>query len=222
MYQKTTAKQRFLAIAVLAAVLALLAGWYFTLRKGVYAGDKFYYKTSDTRYAYSPARTIELTSDTEFTILSGSDRQTVSFHVDKDRMTFSFPDGESLTGTWNGDDLMGPEGVPLGWDEIDVFINDEPDRLSNPAWALALSHIYFGKTETISDWFIPFLGILIYIIGIATILRPDDVHFFLRRWQYTTPELSDSGRTLERISGAAIAVLGLAVMSGLLPWLWSL
>ncbi|HCT89954.1 MAG TPA: hypothetical protein DF613_01020 [Lachnospiraceae bacterium] len=222
MYPKPAEKQRFLAIAVLAAVLALLAGWYFTLRKGVYVGDKFYYKTSDTRYAHSPTRTIELTSDAEFTILSGSDRQTVSFRADGSRITFTFPDGESLAGTWNGDDLMGPKGLPLGWDEINILINGEPDRLSNPAWGLALGRIYFGKTETISDWFVPFLGILIYIIGIATILKPDEVHFFLRRWQYTTPELSDSGRTLERISGAAIAVLGLAVMSGLLLWFLSL
>lgn len=132
----------------------------------------FYYKTSDTRYAYSPTRTIELTSDTEFTILSGSDRQTVSFHADGSRITFTFPDGESLAGTWNGDDLMGPKGFPLGWDEINILVNGEPDRLSNPAWGLALGRIYFGKTETISDWFVPFLGILIYIIGIVTIPFP--------------------------------------------------
>lgn len=41
-------RKRFLIGAAVLAVIFLLAGWYFTLRKGVYLGDDFYYKVSET------------------------------------------------------------------------------------------------------------------------------------------------------------------------------
>ena len=46
---ENTKKKLLLMGAVLIAVVSLLAGWYFTLRLGVYVGDEFYYKVSDRK-----------------------------------------------------------------------------------------------------------------------------------------------------------------------------
>ena len=55
-----------------------------------------------------------------------------------------------------------------------------------------------------------------YVLGIVTILNPDGVHFFLSRWKYNNPELSEPGRLLEQIGGGFIVVIGIGIMTGAL------
>lgn len=202
--------------AVLVAAVSLLSGGYFTLRKGVYAGDEFYYRISDSRYEKNKTNYIERISGNEFKIVSGADEKYVSVRLSDgtDSVTFNFSDGFSVTGFWNGQDFTDSDGLPVGWDEIQVSIGDAPVRLSNTAYCQTLSRIQYGEEETISAWYIQAFGVLIYVLGILSVLYPDTAHFFLSRWRYKDPELSEAGRFLEQAGGLTVSALGAGIMSG--------
>lgn len=214
--KKNRKKQIFLAAAALTAVIALLAGGYLTLRKGVYLGDSFYYRMGKTRYARNKTNYIELISDQEFKIVSRRGEKTVSLHSDQDTLEFTFSDGTSLSGLWNGVFFTDSDGFPYEYKEIQITTDDKPAKISNEAYCQVLCEIYFGKYETISAWYIQILGILFYIWGIVSIIYPDQVYFFLRKWQYKNPELSDAGRLLEQAGGAFLCLFGVGIMSGII------
>lgn len=79
-------------IIVLIAAVAFGYGTYTTLRSGVYVGDDFFYKKSDSRYEKNISNYIEQTSDHEFTIVSHDKKQEVSYEIEKEQITFYFPD----------------------------------------------------------------------------------------------------------------------------------
>ena len=86
--------------------------------------------------------------------------------------------------------------------------------------SLLKSNLNFLK-KCLDKWvhfrpYIAFLGVLVYVLGIVTILNPDGVHFFLSRWKYNNPELSEPGRLLEQIGGGFIVVIGIGIMTGAL------
>ncbi|MCH5273453.1 MAG: hypothetical protein J1E35_07245 [Lachnospiraceae bacterium] len=213
-------KRKILLIcAALAAIVSLLAGWYFTLRKGVYIDDDFFYKVNKTKYKHNNSNYIERISDNDFKIVSDTGERTVSLRTDADSLVFVFSDGTSLTGYRNGRDLTDAEGFPFGWKETQLSGNNTSTQADNAAYCLSLYKIYLGEYESISVWPLQALGLIIYISGIAAVLYPDKAHFFLRRWRYQNPELSDAGRRTEQRCGIAISVVGILVMSGVLPML---
>ena len=138
---------------VLVAIVCLGIGWYFTLRSGVYVGDYFYYKVSETRYQRNRSNYLEFVSGDEVRI--GLDEGEMSVSIEEngdDSFAFAFSDGRSVRGNWNGEDLVDSDGV----------------------------------------------------------------HFFLSRWKYNNPELSEPGRLLEQIGGGFIVVIGIGIMTGAL------
>lgn len=216
-YMEEKKKRQMLIIgAALAAVISLIAGWYFTLRKGVYVGERFYYKISGTKYAQNKSNYIELISGDHFKIVSDSGEKAVSFQLDAGLLVFDFSDGASLQGYWNGEYLVDAEGFPIGWENIEVLINEEPAKISNADYCQVLCRIYYDKNETISEWYLQVLGILVYIVGILLILYPNKAHFFLGKWRYNNPELSEAGRAMEQIEGGILVILGIGMMSGIL------
>lgn len=148
--------------------------------------------------------------------MSDAGEKTVLLHSNEDSLVFEFSDGTLLAGVWNGEYLTDSDGIPLGWDEIHISVNDEPIEISNTTYCQSLCRIYFGEEETISVWYVQAFGILIYIFGIVSVLQPDEVHFFLSRWRYNNPELSEAGRLLEQISGVIFSILGIVTMSGIM------
>lgn len=74
---------------------------------------------------------------------------------------------------------------------------------------------YFDEGETRGIWYLQVLGIILYILGIITVLYPNEVHFFLTSWKYDYPELSESGLLMQRIGGIIDCLVGIAFMSGL-------
>ncbi|MDO4340203.1 MAG: hypothetical protein Q4C91_19295 [Eubacteriales bacterium] len=203
---------------VLIAVVSLAVGGYFTLRKGIYAGESFFYRISDARYEQNKSNYIERTTGSGFKIVADGEEKTVSVYENANLLVFSFSDGTSLEGSWDGEYLTDSQGFPVGWDEIQFSVNGEPIEagISNAAYCQALCKIYFGKEETISVWYFSVIGILVYILGVVSILHPDEAHFFLSRWKYHNPELSETGRLMEQIGGVALCVLGVSIMSGIL------
>lgn len=214
--EESRKKQILLIAAAVAAIISLLAGWYFTLRKGVYVGEKFFYKISTTRYEQNDSNYIEQVSDSGFEIVSDTGKKTVSVKVERNSLIFAFSDGTSLTGVWDGVYLTDSEGLPVGWDMVQISVNEKPIEVSNATYCQALCRIYYGKEETISKWYIQVVGILIYLLGIVSVLYPDEVHFFLIKWKYNNPELSETGRLLEQIGGVMISVMGIGITSGVL------
>lgn len=214
------AKKRkiFLCAAVLVAIVSLLTGWYFTLRKGVYCGDNFYYKVAEATYRHSDADYVTFTDDHNFRLLSEGMELTGSIQAENQNVEITFSDGTGISGEWNGIFLDDGEAHDLIRIEVGGQSGSKTDDTAY-ACASVLCSIYFGKEERISRWFVPVLGILIYILGIVDLFYPQEVHFFFSRWMYHNPELSDEGIFVERISGIVICVMGVCVMSGVLFFL---
>ncbi|MCM1026608.1 MAG: hypothetical protein NC432_09235 [Roseburia sp.] len=218
-------KRRILKIgAVLIAVISLLTGGYFTLRKGVYLNNEFFRRVSSTRYEHNRSSYIELTSQGEFRIVTETGEKAGTLRFDDGALCFTFSNGTSLTGVWNGEHLTAPNGMPLDWGAITISVNNriensivmnnEPVGLSDAASCQALARIYFGAHDSISAWPVPILGLLIYLYGVLGFLYPDKMHFLFRRWIYDNAELSEGGRLLEKAGAALTVILGVLMMTG--------
>lgn len=204
-----------LVFLVIAAILAVAIGGYFTLRKGVYVGDDFYYKVSANKFVHNTSNYVERTKNNTFLLVADGKKQSVSYTMKGDQVTFSFAD-DTISGTWTGDQLFAADGSPVGLDEIQITTGNEKPVISNATYSNALGHILYGNLESISFWGFTVLGILIYVLGIVQIYCPDKVYFFLRRWQFQNPELSDMGKAVVVIGGVILCIIGIGVMSGLI------
>lgn len=204
-----------LVFLVIAAILAVAIGGYFTLRKGVYIGDDFYYKVSADKFVHNTSNYVERTKDNTFLLVTDGKKKTVSYTMKGDQVTFSFVD-DTISGTWTGDQLFAADGSPVGWDEMQIFASDDKRTVSDVAYSNVLGRILYGNLESISFWGFTVLGILIYVLGIVQIYCPDKMYFFLRRWQFQNPELSDTGRIVVVIGGVILCIVGIGVMSGLI------
>ena len=171
-----------LAFLIIIAIFAVVIGGYFTLRKGIYIGDDFYYKVSADKFVHNTSNYVERTKDDTF--------------------------------------LLVADGSPVGWDEMQIIAGNEKPAISDETYSNALGHVLYGNLESISFWGFTVLGVLIYVLGIVQIYDPDKVYFFLRRWQFQNPELSDEGRTVTIIGGVIICIIGIGVMSGLILYLF--
>ncbi|MCI9490952.1 MAG: hypothetical protein HFG97_13340 [Dorea sp.] len=212
-------KRIFFITVVFVAAVSLFSGWYFTLRKGIYIADTFYYKINQEKYAHSRSDYIEVLSKHSYKIVSKSGERTVSLTSKENVLSFSFSDGTSVTGLWNGEFLTDSDGLPLEYENIQITVNNAPVPVSDTAYCQALCRIHFGDYETVSAWHIQIFGILIYIWGLVSILYPDNVYFFLQRWRFRDPELSETGRLLEQAGGAVLTIMGIAIMSGIMQML---
>lgn len=206
-------KKILLWAAVAVALFSLLTGWYFTLRKGVYAGGDFYYKVDGATYRHNAFNYITFTSDHAFRIVTDGGELTGEMQTDQDEVEFSFSDGTHVSGQWNG--MFFDSGSVSDFIRIEVGQTDNgPAKPTGRAFTDALYRIYSGQLETISQAGVSFFGLLIYILGIVNILYPEEIHFLFNRWRYRSPELSDEGILVESIGGAVICVMGVIMMSG--------
>lgn len=203
--------------AAAVAVISLFIGGYFTLRKGVYVGNDFYYRVSGTRFAADKTAYVEILSEKSYRIVSPFGEKVVTLETDGDLLTFTFPDGEAFTGIWDGEYITDPDGFPLVWKnlEIQIVINDEPVQISNVAYCQALCRIYYGEYESLARWYYLAFGLLPYILGLLTIRYPNEAYFFLVKWRYRDPELSDAGKFAEQIGGGVLMIVGVAFMLGM-------
>lgn len=55
-----------LAFLIIIAIFAVVIGGYFTLRKGIYIGDDFYYKVSADKFVHNTSNYVERTKDDTF------------------------------------------------------------------------------------------------------------------------------------------------------------
>lgn len=58
-------------------------------------------------------------------------------------------------------------------------------------------------------------GMVMYLVGVLVFLFPNESYFFLRRWAYQQPELSDEGIIAEKIGGVAGMLGGIMLITGI-------
>ena len=56
------------------------------------------------------------------------------------------------------------------------------------------------------------MGALLYALGAAALLWPEQTFFFANRWRYNVPELSEEGAAAQRLGGAAMMAVSAFVM----------
>lgn len=205
-------------IIVLIAAVAFGYGAYATLRSGVYVGEDFFYKKSGSRYEKNLSNYIEQTSDHEFTIVSSDKKQEVSYEIEKEQITFYFPD-QTISGTWDpAQGELYDGGVPVLQNGNFEFSADGvlvAHSTTQERYSYVLCRIIYDNPQTISKWYLNILGLILYILGIICVMYPEECFFFLQKWQYNNGELSAMGRLWQQIGGGILAVFGLFVMSGM-------
>ena len=205
-------------IIVLIAAVAFGYGAYATMRPGVYVGDDFLYEKSASRYEKDASNYIEQTSDHEFTIVSHDKKQEVSYEIEKEQITFYFPD-QTISGNWDTEQKeLYNNGVPVlqngNFEFSEDGVNIAPD-MGQERCSYALCRIIYNDQETISKWYMNILGLILYILGIICVMYPEECYFFLKRWQFKNGELSTLGRLWQQIGGGIIAGMGIFIMSGM-------
>ena len=205
-------------VIVLIAAVAFGYGAYTTLRPGVYVGDDFLYEKSASRYEKDASNYIEQTSDHEFTIVSHDKKQEVSYEIEKEQITFYFPD-QTISGSWDTEQKeLYDNGVPVlqngNFEFSEDGVNITPD-MGQERCSYALCRIIYNDQETISKWYMNILGLILYILGIICVMYPEECYFFLKRWQFKNGELSTLGRLWQQIGGGIIAGMGIFIMSGM-------
>lgn len=205
-------------IIVLIAAVAFGYGAYATMRPGVYVGDDFLYEKSASRYEKDASNYIEQTSDHEFTIVSHDKKQEVSYEIEKEQITFYFPD-QTISGNWDTEQKeLYNNGVPVlqngNFEFSEDGVNIAPD-MGQERCSYALCRIIYNDQETISKWYMNILGLILYILGIICVMYPEECYFFLKRWQFKNGELSTFGRLWQQIGGGIIAGFGIFIMTGM-------
>ena len=138
-----------LVFLIIIAIFAVAIGGYFTLRKGVFIGDDFYYKVRADKFVHNTVNYVERTKDDTFLLVADGKKQNVSYTMKGDQVTFSFAD-DTINGTWTGDQLLAADGSPVGWDEMQIIAGNEKPVISDETYSNALGHILYGNLESIS------------------------------------------------------------------------
>lgn len=227
-------KQAILLSAIL-GVLLVLSLWV-NLRQGVYVGEDFLHRKSETLYQKG-SNTIEMVKQSEsaqFEVSFGGVKESavmtwaeIDSPYGKYRVTVTFDDGEVREGIWGRDgELMGDSGMSL-WME-GMFFGDEtitityettqnygtsqPRTVGKLTLAETFCKIVFEETTRAGLVRAVLLGAVFYIVGALGFLFPEQMHFLFNRWRYYQPELSDAGIWWEKAGAVCLMVMGVVVM----------
>ena len=171
-----------LVFLIIIAIFAVAIGGYFTLRKGVFIGDDFYYKVRADKFVHNTVNYVERTKDDTFLLVADGKKQNVSYTMKGDQVTFSFAD-DTINGTWTGDQLLAADGSPVGWDEMQIIAGNEKPVISDETYSNALGHILYGNLESISFWGFTVLGSYRFIIRIRYTFFCADGSFRMRNYR---------------------------------------
>lgn len=136
----------------------------------------------------------------------------VGYEFNGEKMTVDYEDGTKISGNWDGEKMV-LEGEYF----VEIFTENESeeDTITQYDYAYAVADIVVENYESISNWLCAVVGIVLYIIGIVTMIYPNETYFFMRGWLFNNTELSEVGESLQRIGGGLVAIMGLWVISGL-------
>ena len=130
-------------------------------------------------------------------------------------MRIEYDDGTVVAGVWYPAEkwVMDEEGMPVIWsDGATVIVNGETVSIGRGALANALCRMDTNAAEPRGSAALPLAGALLYALGAAALLWPEQTFFFANRWRYNVPELSEEGAAAQRLGGAAMMAVSAFVM----------
>ena len=207
-------------IALLAAVLLALfvSAMAFNLQRGVTVGETFLPKRSDALYQKNADYRVSLSHDGDKTLCDirfGAETLSAALTWNGERVRIEYDDGTVVAGVWYPAEkwVMDEEGMPVIWsDGATVIVNGETVSIGRGALANALCRMETNAAEPRGSAALPLAGALLYALGAAALLWPEQTFFFANRWRYHVPELSEEGAAAQRLGGAAMMAVSAFVM----------
>lgn len=206
--------RKWLVIGVAVFVALAAAGVYCNARQGVWLDGAFYAQTSEGTFAAGGDRiAIERTENgARFTgEVAGAALEAQLTQTDglvRVEMGEDVVEGHPANGG-----LVDSEGLPLAWNQgITVSVGGEEPPTNPYALADALYGMYAGATEPRGEWGLVWIYALLYWMGLAAILWPEETHFLFSRWAYRNAELSDAGIAMQRLGGGVAMAASVVVL----------
>lgn len=207
-------------IALLAAVLLALfvSAMAFNLQRGVTVGETFLPKRSDALYQKNADYRVSLSHDGDKTLCDirfGAETLSAALTWNGERVRIEYDDGTVVAGVWYPAEkwVMDEEGMPVIWsDGATVIVNGETVSIGRGALANALCRMDTNAAEPRGSAALPLTGALLYALGAAALLWPEQTFFFANRWRYNVPELSEEGAAAQRLGGVAMMAVSAFVM----------
>lgn len=207
-------------IALLAAVLLALfvSAMAFNLQRGVTVGETFLPKRSDALYQKNADYRVSLSHDGDKTLCDirfGAETLSAALTWNGERVRIEYDDGTVVAGVWYPAEkwVMDEEGMPVIWsDGATVIVNGETVSIGRGALANALCRMDTNAAEPRGSAALLLVGALLYALGAAALLWPEQTFFFANRWRYNVPELSEEGAAAQRLGGAAMMAVSAFVM----------
>ena len=207
-------------IALLAAVLLALfvSAMAFNLQRGVTVGETFLPKRSDALYQKNADYRVSLSHDGDKTLCDirfGAETLSAALTWNGERVRIEYDDGTVVAGVWYPAEkwVMDEEGMPVIWsDGATVIVNGETVSIGRGALANALCRMDTNAAEPRGSAALLLVGALLYALGAAALLWPEQTFFFANRWRYNVPELSEEGAAAQRLGGAAMMSVSAFVM----------
>ena len=206
--------RKWLLIGVVVFVALAAAGVYCNARQGVWLDGAFYAQTSEGTFAAGGDRiAIERTENgARFTgEVAGAALEAQLTQTDG---LVRVEMGEDVVEGYPSDGgLVDDEGLPLAWSQgITVSAGDEEPPVHPYVLADALYGMYAGATEPRGEWGMVWIYALLYWMGLAAILWPEETHFLFSRWAYRNAELSDAGIAMQRLGGGVAMAASVVVL----------
>ena len=218
-------KKKIILLALAFVLLAIPAA-YLQMQDGVTLDGRFFAQKSDDLYVNGKSSvSISRNEDgAEIHILLDGEELNAELTVENDLYTFAYEDGRTVqgyAGKWM-DELVDADGAPIWMDDgvvVVVGYEPEPSALTREySLSNILYHMAEGICEQRGHFAVILMALLVYAIGIASFFWPEEVYFFGARWKYANAELSDAGIAVQKISGAACAVVGVGLLYAPLFW----
>ena len=208
-------KKLILLVAVLLA--AFIPAMALNVQRGVPVGESFLTKRNDALYEKNADYRVALSRGEDETLCEiqlGAQTLSAVLRWQGERARVEYDDGAVIEGVWRADDmwLTDEDGRPIAWnDGATVTINGDIVSIGRGALADALCRMDTNATEPRGSAAVPFVGALLYVVGAAAFLWPEQTYFFGSRWRFNVAELSDDGKLMQK-AGGVITMLGSIVL----------
>ena len=206
--------RKWLLIGVVVFVALAAAGVYCNARQGVWLDGAFYAQTSEGTFAAGGDRIAIERTENGARFTGEVDGAALKAQLTQTDGLVRVEMGEDVVEGYpaNGG-LVDSEGLPLAWNQgITVSVGGEEPPTNPYALADALYGMYAGATEPRGEWGMVWIYALLYWMGLAAILWPEETHFLFSRWAYRNAELSDAGMAMQRLGGGVTMVASVVVL----------
>ena len=206
--------RKWLLIGVVVFVALAAAGVYCNARQGVWLDGAFYAQTSEGTFAAGGDRIAIERTENGARFTGEVDGAALKAQLTQTDGLVRVEMGEDVVEGYPSDGgLVDDEGLPLAWSQgITVSAGDEEPPVHPYVLADALYGMYAGATEPRGEWGMVWIYALLYWMGLAAILWPEETHFLFSRWAYRNAELSDAGMAMQRLGGGVAMVASVVVL----------